>query len=462
MIERAAAGIRVDVRELTETAPLGALHVRVLAICFATAVIDGLDNQAIGFSAASIGRDLGIALGSFGPVFASGVLGGLLGAVSLGMLADRIGRKKALILCTLLFAGFTLCTAFASSVRELLALRFLAGLGLGGAMPGFLSIASEYSPQSRRALATGILWCGYPVGGMIGGIVGSYLIPLSGWRAVFYLGAALGALVALIQWTSLPESLHYLALRGRDDAKVRKIAMRLVPKLNLEHASFFIDAKVDAARRPLREIFADGRALPTLAVWMVLFLTFLASNFFVVWAPPLLKRAGLSVSTAALMLSLWNLACIPSQATTGYLVDRIGPFRLLPVTYAALGLSLGLLGLFVSNVPAVAVLMMASGFLVGPAIAGMLFVATVLYPSQIRSTGVGWALGIGRSGQICGSLLIGAMVNTGLGAGTIITRMAIVPWVACAFVLLLAAALRRLGRRARGNGLLARGGVPPA
>src|SRR5262245_15919786 len=181
----------INVRELADEANVRPLHLLVLLICFLTAVVDGLDNQAIGFTAPAIAADLEISLASFGFVFSSGLIGTLLGAVVLGRLADRIGRRNSLMVCTLLFAVLTAATPLARTLAEISVLRFIGGLGLGGAMPCFLTLVSEYAPKARRGLAMGMLWCGYPLGGVLGGLIGSQLSLHDHWPVIFYLGGAL-------------------------------------------------------------------------------------------------------------------------------------------------------------------------------------------------------------------------------------------------------------------------------
>jgi MFS transporter, AAHS family, 4-hydroxybenzoate transporter len=435
----------INVRELAEKSRVTGFHLQILAVCFATAVVDGLDNQVIGFSATSISAALHIPLSAFGAVFSAGTTGALLGAASLGMLADRMGRQKALMLCTLLFTAFTLITPLARSAPELIGLRFMAGLGLGGAMPGFLTLVSEYAPRSRRALATGVLWSGYAVGGMTGGLIGSFVLPHFGWKAMFFLGGGLAFAVALAQWRLLPESLQFLVLRSKADARIMALARRLAPGLDVSQVEFIADKPaLGQPKGTLVEIFSDGRALSTVLLWVPLFFTFMIANFFVLWSPALFKTAGLSLSTAALMVALNNFATVPSQAVSGYLIDKTSPFRLLPVAYGLMSLVIGILAFSLHATPLVAIAMLSIGFLQGPGLAGMLFLATSIYPARIRSTGVGWATGVGRSGQIVGALVIGGLVARGVAPNWIIFGMCAPPLLALICILLLGVAVRRL------------------
>jgi AAHS family 4-hydroxybenzoate transporter-like MFS transporter len=380
-------------------------------------------------------------MSAFGAIFSAGTFGTLVGAMSLGRLADWIGRQRALIVCTLLFAVLTMATTLVHTATELSILRFAAGLGLGGAMPGFLTIVSEYAPRARKALFGGLLWCGYPVGGMIGGLVGAHAVAAYGWQTMFYLGGGLAFLIALLQALFLPESMQFLALKGGQDDRIRRIAARVAPELDLAQARFVADTPT-GARAGIGEVFAEGRTASTVLLWIPLFFTFMISTFFVLWTPTLFKTAGMSISTAALMVALNNFAAIPSQATTGYLVDKAGPFRLLPITYGVLMVAIAVMAFSLKATPVVAAAMLVTGFLYGPGISGLLYIATALYPSKVRSTGVGLAMGVGRSGQVVGALVIGGALAKGYGAKLIILGMCAPPLIALVCIALLGLSLR--------------------
>lgn len=427
---------KVPIKTILEEAAIRPIHLQIIAACFVTAVVDGLDNQVVGFTAQAIRQDLHIKLAAFGTIFSAGTAGALVGAILLGRLADWIGRRRALLVSTLLFAMLTVATIGARTVGELAALRFAAGLGLGGAMPCFLTLVSEYAPRRRKALAMGLLWCGYPVGGVLGGLIGSQLVGRYGWQAMFLLGGGLAVLVAGVQLLLVPESLLFLVRKGGRSRQIRKVLARIGP------AASFSDIDLDpdtpaSAKTSFAEVFADGRLAATLLLWAPLFCTFGMTTFFVLWAPALLKSTGMSVPQAAVMVALNNLATLPSQATTGLLVDRMGPFKVLPVTYALLGVAIISLGLFAPTLGATAICMALGGFLLGPGIAGALYLATSIYPSSVRSSGAGLAMGVGRSGQVVVSLVIGAVLAHGAVPRTIIFGMIALPIVALSAILAL-------------------------
>jgi AAHS family 4-hydroxybenzoate transporter-like MFS transporter len=418
------------------------IHFVVLAICLLTAITDGLDNQVIGYSAPAIATDLGVPFSDFGLVFSSGLTGTLIGAAVLGRLGDRIGRRWTLIICTTLFGALTAVIPLARNVAELSALRFAGGLGMGGAMPCFLTLVSEYAPSTRKAFATGLLWCGYPAGGMTAALIGSQLLSREGgWRAMFYIGGGLALVVASIQFLLLPESLQFLVLNGRNPRRLKRLAARLAPDRDLQDVQFVTGAPV-GERAKVTEIFADGRAIATVLLWIALLMTFMLASFLVLWLPGLLKTSGIPIATTALLLALSGLATLPSQAAAGYFLDRVGPWLVLPLTYGALAITVGVLAFSSKVILIVAIAVVLIAFLQGPGIAGTLFLTTSIYPSRVRSTGVGLAMSIGRGGQVVGTLLVGGLVARGVSVSTTILTMSAAPGIALISVALLGLSMR--------------------
>src|SRR5450631_3544411 len=193
MVERV-----LDVGALIETRPIGPAQWTVIGLCALVAMLDGLDLQSIGLAAPAIAAQLHVAPQAFGVVFSAALAGLALGAVVLGPLADRVGRKRVLVCAAFCFGFFTLTTAYADSLPELLAARFLTGIGLGGAMPSFISLASEYVAKTRRAAVVSLLWAGFPLGGVVGGVLGSWIIPAYGWPSIFLVGGALPILLSIV------------------------------------------------------------------------------------------------------------------------------------------------------------------------------------------------------------------------------------------------------------------------
>src|ERR1700676_4796054 len=249
----------VDVVEFIDQQPVGGFQIRLLLACAAVLFLDGFDTQAIGFVAPALAKEWGLTKGALGPVFSAGLFGLMIGALVFGPLADRIGRKKIIILSTLAFGLSTLVTAFVQDVNTLLAIRFLTGLGLGGAMPNAIAMTSEFNPRRRRATMVMIMFCGFSVGAALGGLLAAALIPHFGWRSVFVVGGIAPLLLVPILARRLPESVRFLALTGRAHARVARLLGLINPKAAFAPTTQFVVHEPGLAGIPVLHLFKDGR-----------------------------------------------------------------------------------------------------------------------------------------------------------------------------------------------------------
>src|SRR5437879_3893923 len=269
----------IDVAEFIDQQPVGGFQIRLLLICAAVLFLDGFDTQAIGYVAPALAKDWGLTKGALGPVFSAGLFGLMIGALVFGPLADRIGRKKIIILSTLAFGIGTLVTAFVQDVNTLLAIRFLTGLGLGGAMPNAIAMTSEFNPRRRRATMVMIMFCGFSVGAALGGLLAAALIPQFGWRSVFVVGGVAPLLLVPILALRLPESVRFLALTGRAHGRVAELLTFIGPKAAFAPATQFVVHEPGLAGIPLLHLFKSGRTQVTLLLWVVFFMSLLDLYF---------------------------------------------------------------------------------------------------------------------------------------------------------------------------------------
>src|SRR4051812_47030989 len=207
-------GSTIDVAEFIDRQPVGRFQIRLLLTCAAVLFLDGFDTQAIGYVAPALAKEWSLTKGALGPVFSAGLFGLMIGALVFGPLADRVGRKRIIIFSTLAFGVGTLITAFLQDVNMLLVMRFLTGLGLGGAMPNAVALTSEFSPHRRRATMVMTMFCGFSIGAALGGLLAAALIPQFGWRSVFLIGGVAPLLLVPILALKLPESVRFLTLAG--------------------------------------------------------------------------------------------------------------------------------------------------------------------------------------------------------------------------------------------------------
>jgi len=401
----------IDVGELIETRPIGPAQWTVIGLCALVALLDGLDLQSIGLAAPAMAAQLHIAPQAFGAVFSAALAGLSLGALVLGPLADRVGRKRVLVCAAFCFGVFTLTTAYAGTLPELLAARFLTGIGLGGAMPSFISLGSEYVPKPRRAAIVSLLWAGFPLGGVIGGVLGSWIIPVYGWPSIFLVGGALPMLLSIILALALPESVGYLVAAGKPGDRIRRTLVRIFPDLAMPNNTRFERVQESAPNITLLELFRSGRATGTLLLWASFFFAFMILVTNSAWSPILLRRVGIAPEHSALALALFNFGSLFGSAAAGWLLSRFGTLRVLPPTLVLGALAYAMVGWSAPSFDAVMVAEGLSGLLLGCASSGLIALAAIFYPVSIRSTGVGWATGMGRLGSFSGPLLVGQLVG---------------------------------------------------
>jgi AAHS family 4-hydroxybenzoate transporter-like MFS transporter len=410
---------------LLDRAPVGSAHLRVFALAGAAIVLDGFDLQALGFAAPSLIADWGISRADLAPLFAAGIIGMAIGALLFGHLGDRWGRRRAMLVAVLLFALSTLGCAVVASTTQLLVLRLLAGIGLGGALPNAAALVSESAPLRWRALLTSVVIVGVPVGGVLGGELAAQLLPLYGWRGVFVAGglAPVALAVAMALW--LPESPRYLLRCGRSAE-----ATALVNRLQTERRfgpgdPLWLREPEATDKASFTRLFEATFLRDTLGLWL-LFLANMFSVFcFMNWLPAVLVDLGHETSAATRLLALFNLGGIAGSLAGAWLMRWHGSRVVLA----------GLAGIAAVNAVVmgqadlsvwwnVLALSMIAGLGINALMVGTYVLSAHVYPTEIRTTGMGFALSVGRAGAVLSSFA-GALVAGGAdGAGDLFLLVA--------------------------------------
>jgi AAHS family 4-hydroxybenzoate transporter-like MFS transporter len=400
----------VDASAFIDAQPVGAYQIKLLLTCAAVLFLDGFDTTAIGYVAPSLAKEWHIGKEALGPVFSAGLFGLMIGALLFGPLADRIGRKKIIILSTLAFGIGTLATFFVNDVGTLFTIRLLTGLGLGGAMPNTVALTSEFSPRRRRATMVMLMFVGFAIGAALGGLLAAAIIPYFGWRSVFIVGGIAPLILAPILVFRLPESVRYLALSGHAEARVAELLASINPKVVFPAGTRFVVNEPELKGIPIQHLFTEQRTLSTLLLWVVFFMSLLEIYFMANWLPTVLNDLGASISTAAAIGAMFQVGGILGTFALGTVIDRFA-FRALALVYFVAAFAVGAIGQLGNSPVFVTLAIFVSGFCIVGGQNSSNALAAGLYPTSVRATGVGWALGIGRIGSIVGPLVGGILLS---------------------------------------------------
>jgi AAHS family 4-hydroxybenzoate transporter-like MFS transporter len=381
----------------------------VIALCALIAMLDGFDTQAIAFTAPAIAVALNVPVATFGPVFAIGLLGGMLGAFGFGLVADRTGRKFSLIVAMIVFALGSLLTARANSANELMLFRFITGLGLGGAIPSIISMTAEFAPRRLRATLVTTMFCGFPLGAIVGALSSAHLVPAYGWAVVFSIGGVLPLLLLPLVIFAMPESIRWLSARRRGLA-IGRILSRMRRADSWDHQLEVPERNV--AQNRVAALFAAGFGGGTILLWTTLFLSLLIVYLLVNWIPTIAQQTGRGADAAAISAAMLNFGGIVGSVCLGRLIDRFGSFKIVCAAYIGGAACVLALGVGTNLTSSIYWLAAVAGFLCIGAQLSVVAIAAEFYPLELRATGVGWAMGIGRLGAITGPLIGGLLLGS--------------------------------------------------
>ncbi|MDB5458910.1 MAG: major facilitator transporter [Caulobacteraceae bacterium] len=395
----------------------------VLGLIALLLVTDGYGTQSIGFVAPVLIKVWGVKKAALTPVIALGLVGVMIGACGATPLADKIGARRILIACAVLYGVLMTATVLVTDISGLILMRILTGVALGGAMPTGIALVSEYSPTRLRATLVTVAVCGFSLGGALGGAVASLAIGHFGWQSVFFIGGVAPLLLTPLLFLSLPESLP-LVLAGKASARAMAMVRGLAPGWTPAVSAAY-ESRATVPGNPVLGLFADGLAGPTLLIWVLFFMNLMVLYTLSSWLPTIMTGAGLPLATANFATSFYQLGGAFGGLLIAFLCDRFSSRYVLPITFIGASISCFLIGSAGVNPTLIVTAISAAGFcVVGGQSAANAFVGNY-YPSQVRASGIGWALGIGRLGTILGSYVIGALIAGGVEAHTLFEICAI-------------------------------------
>lgn len=397
----------VVLNDLIDQQKLGAYQKFILVVCLLLMIMDGYDIQAMAYAAPMVIDAWNVEKAMLGVVFSASLFGLFLGSLLLSSLSDRIGRRPILLFSTFAFSILMLATPHVQNIEQLAVIRFITGIFLGGIMPNAMAYSAEIVPQKYRILTMMIVSCGYTVGAMLGGGISALLIPIGGWPAIFYFGGIIPLILFVIMWLKMPESLQFMGANGKSDHKVVHWLQRFYPALNLaDNTKVIINADVESKKSPL-DLFRNKRAFFTSSIWIISILNMISLYFLANWLPTLAKESGLTLNQALLIGSTLQLGGTLGSIWMGLKISKLGFYKVLVPVFIVAVASVALIGYAVDHLALLFVVVFIAGFaIVGgqPAINAL---SANFYPSSLRTTGVGWSIGIARLGSVIGPLFGG-------------------------------------------------------
>ncbi|MGO9117027.1 MAG: MFS transporter [Desulfomonilaceae bacterium] len=401
----------IQVNQVVDESKYNSFHLRVVVLCLFVIICDGYDLVVYGTVVPVLMRDWNLTPVLAGMLGSYALIGMLLGALIFSPLADKIGRKTVVLISLTVFSAFTGLVGFATTPNEFGMYRFVAGLGLGGAMPVCITLVTEYMPKSVRSTMVAIMFCGWSVGSIIAAGIGIFLIPAHGWKIMFWLGAVPLILVPIL-YIYLPESVPFYLKRGQI-AKIASIVKSADPEYQPRNDDKFDVTTVKISVIPVVNLFEEGRAFSTLMFWVAYVMNLLIIYAIAVWLPKLMQNAGYSVGSSLWFLLVSNIGAIVGAVLGGWLSDRFEGKKVLVAYFFVAFVSINLLALKVDFYLLSLFVALSGAATVGTQIVANAYVSQY-YPLSMRSTGIGWALGIGRSGAIVGPTFGGMLLAMSL------------------------------------------------
>jgi len=425
----AAAPAVVDVSEVIERQRLRWFVVRLVAVSWLVTFFDGYDMNVVAFAAPYLQEAYALDTSMLTNVFGSGIAGTFFGGFLFGFLGDRIGRRPTIIATTALFGVLTLLIAMADSYWELLIIRFLNGLALGGALPLVWALSVEYVATRYRATIVTLIMLGYGIGVSAAGPISVALTPMFGWESVFVFGGVASLLSAFLLWRALPESLRFLATRPHEDARMARIVQRLAPeRTDLDGARFTMSG-LETTKRPwwdVRALFHGPLRLITPLLWISYAASSMTTFFFTTWGPLVFEALGFSRETAAYASSMNSLAGAVGAVALMRFTDRIGPISVavMPAVAVPFLLFIGLAS--VTHAEFLVIMAVLYVFL-GGSHYGVISIGGTFYPTTHRALGAGWLAALGKVGSIAAPWIGGWIIASRIPVQHTFAILAIAP-----------------------------------
>jgi AAHS family 4-hydroxybenzoate transporter-like MFS transporter len=460
-LPRTANADRIELRTFLNARKVSPYQYRIFFLCFLILLLDGYDTVVVGFIAPALRHAWTLDNGELALMFGSGLAGLALGSFCSGPVADRLGRKGVILGAIALFGSISLLSAWSTSIAALTVLRFLAGLGLGGAMPNTYTLAAEFCPDRLRSTLVAPVGCGIGAGGALCGLLAAHLIGPCGWSSMLIVGGVLPLLLLPMLAWALPESIRYRVASGKGRDKLLAAMQAMAPERDFAGKQFVIEEDAPAGRglESLRgsvlSLFATNLRGGTALLWMTAFACLLVVYFFGNWLPSVIHGAGIGLARASLMTAMYLGGNTLGAIVLGYFMDRRNPQYVLAIALVLAGVAMVAFG-YLIEAPLLSSLAL---FFTGVGSGGVMTCTNILaagfYPTPSRATGVSWTLAIGRIGSVCSSFAGGTMLAAHWAVEAIFATMAVPIFAAALCMLALSAYRKSVARK------IATGAVSP-
>lgn len=417
-----SASSETIVAEVIDNGKVSGQQLLVVGLCMFLNMLDGFDITAMAIVATTVGSELSLPPDQLGWIFSFALAGMMGGAMFLAPISDQIGRRKLIIISVALVGVSIILTAQANSLTEFIVLRFISGLGAGAMLASQATLAAEYSPEKYRAFSVAAVTSGYPLGAMFTSVVAGYIMPEYGWRGMFWFGGGLTLAMVTVAWLLIPESLKYLFERTPVNAlsRVNKILRKLkkdelaeMPQLDSES-----QREKPGFIATLKMLLAPEHRAKTLTLWLTFFLCFATLYFLLSWIPKLVEDAGHGKEAGRSAFFLFNLGGVIGVFLLGVLSTRWKLTNIVFTLQFSSAIAMAIFAMAPNQLNLLLVIIFFVGLLQQGGFTGLYSAAAKAYPTGMRSTGIGWSIGLGRLGAVFGPALAGYLIAAGLDMST--------------------------------------------
>jgi benzoate transport len=407
--------MQFDIKEHIDKNKMTGLQYATVFICLLMNMLDGMDVMVISYTAPAIVKSWSITPEALGVVFSAGLLGMTIGALFLAPRADLIGRKKMILLSAVLMGISIFSTAFAQSIEFLMFIRLVSGIGIGAMLASTATLTAEYTPNKTKDFWVSFVISGYPIGAVLSGLVAAKVIPQLGWQTMFQLAGFATTLAVPLIFFFLSESVDFYLKAQPKNALLN--ANAILSKMGIKTLASLPSNTHQKADASFKSLLTEEFKIPTFQLWGALFMAFATLYFLTNWIPKLATNAGLSMELAIYAGTVFNMGAFVGIVVQGYFSSMYGLKKTIGIFLILTAVLMAIFGFF-SGSAFLLVIFGLIGFGIQGGFVGLYAVAARMYPTEFRTTGVGWAIGSGRLGGIIGPLLGGVLIGMGLSMTT--------------------------------------------